>query len=301
MVLCRETDVGDLVKTVQSHQRAYLGPPDAPLPGNRAHDLVVFSETPWSAAAEAKLRAATSSTVIFDLLGEDAWGTPTWINRTVFDGILQHESYYGNTESYRRMCRFFAGPVWRRPILQEYTWVWRLDSHVRYLCDIVEDPVGVLEASNGTYGYAITMTELMYTIPTLWSTMMSYGKAQGLDGSVRAWGVDPASASQRGCHFWNNMEIARVSFFATGPYQALFKHLDEVGGFFYERWGDAPIRSWALMLLEEPSRVHWFDIGYQHPWWVKCPATCPGRDRCMPDPEITPQERTDGKRCKVGE
>lgn len=160
------------------------------------------------------------------------------------------------------MCRFFAGPAWTRPLLQQYTWVWRLDSHVRYLCDLVDDPVSRMESTGSVYGYALAMTELMYTIPTLWHTIMQYGVESGLDANVRTeWGLDPHNPSVKGCHYWTNMEIGRVEFFSGKAYQDLFHYLDRSGGFFYERWGDAPIRTWALLLLSKPSAVQWFDIG----------------------------------------
>lgn len=253
----------------------------------------------------AAVQAASLMPVRFDVLDEYAWGTPSWINRSTFDAVLASHSYYGNTESYRRMCRFFAGPLWRLPILQEYDYIWRLDSHVRYLCDLPEDPVSVLSSSGAVYGYALVMTELMYTIPSLWGTVMGYARGQaGMEEHLQAaWGIDAGKPSSRGCHYWNNMEVAKVAFFAGEAYQALFRHLDASGGFFYERWGDAPIRSWALALLANPGDVHWFDIGYQHPWWVKCPSTgtCPGRAACTPDPDITPHNPTDGRMCKIGE
>ena len=51
-----------------------------------------------------------------------------------------------------------------------------------------------------------------------------------------------------------------------------FEHLDHAGGFFYERWGDAPIHSIAAILLLDRSRIHFFDdIGYRHEPFEHCP------------------------------
>ena len=47
--------------------------------------------------------------------------------------------------------------------------------------------------------------------------------------------------------------------------QAYFEHLDQNGGFFYERWGDAPVHSLAVLMFLNASEVHHFsDIGYRH-------------------------------------
>jgi alpha 1,2-mannosyltransferase len=56
-------------------------------------------------------------------------------------------------------------------------------------------------------------------------------------------------------------------------YQSYFKYLDEAGGFFYERWGDAPVHSIAVALMLKQSDVHWFyDIGYKHDNFEHCPT-----------------------------
>jgi len=37
------------------------------------------------------------------------------------------------------------------------------------------------------------------------------------------------------CHFFNNFEIAELSFFRSEAYRDLFTYLDHDGGFYYER------------------------------------------------------------------
>jgi hypothetical protein len=44
-----------------------------------------------------------------------------------------------------------------------------------------------------------------------------------------------------------------------------FEYLDEQGGFYYERWGDAPVHSIGAALLAKKEQIHFFeDIGYRH-------------------------------------
>lgn len=41
--------------------------------------------------------------------------------------------------------------------------------------------------------------------------------------------------------------------------------MDKSGGFFYERWGDAPVHSIAAGIFLDVSEIHYFgDIGYRH-------------------------------------
>ena len=43
------------------------------------------------------------------------------------------------------------------------------------------------------------------------------------------------------CHFWSNFEIASLDFWRGEAYIKYFEALDRAGGFYYERWGDAPV------------------------------------------------------------
>src|SRR5437868_12523750 len=75
------------------------------------------------------------------------------------------------------------------------------------------------------------------------------------------------------CHFWSNFEIADLNFWRGKAYQKYFEFLDKKGGFYYERWGDAPVHSIAAALLLPRDQIHFFgDVGYKHvPWYSTIP------------------------------
>ena len=51
-----------------------------------------------------------------------------------------------------------------------------------------------------------------------------------------------------------------------------FEHLDSKGGFYYERWGDAPVHSIAAALMLKKDEIHFFnDIAYYHVPFTHCP------------------------------
>lgn len=80
------------------------------------------------------------------------------------------------------------------------------------------------------------------------------------------------------CHFWSNFEIARLDFFRSKPYEDFFQMMDHSGGFWMERWGDAPIHSLAAGALLSPRDIHYFrDFGYRHTTIQHCPANAPAR------------------------
>lgn len=56
--------------------------------------------------------------------------------------------------------------------------------------------------------------------------------------NMMPWISSNDGETYNGCHYWSNFEIARIDFWRSEAYRAYFKHLDQAGGFFYERWGD---------------------------------------------------------------
>jgi hypothetical protein len=53
-----------------------------------------------------------------------------------------------------------------------------------------------------------------------------------------------------------------LRWFRSKEYNDYFEHLDKAGGFFYERWGDAPVHSLAVGMFLNKSEIHYFaDIG----------------------------------------
>lgn len=75
------------------------------------------------------------------------------------------------------------------------------------------------------------------------------------------------------CHFWSNFEIARTDLFNSPQYDAYFNHLETSGGFYKERWGDAPVHSLAVGMMLDLEEIHYFrDIGYMHSTLSHCPG-----------------------------
>ncbi|QLG72482.1 hypothetical protein HG535_0D01900 [Zygotorulaspora mrakii] len=79
------------------------------------------------------------------------------------------------------------------------------------------------------------------------------------------------------CHFWSNFEIARIDVFDNDFYNSYFEFLEKSGGFWRERWGDAPIHSLGLGMMLDVDDIHYFrDIGYRHADVQHCPKNWNG-------------------------
>lgn len=71
---------------------------------------------------------------------------------------------------------------------------------------------------------------------------------------------------------WSNFEIGDLDFWRGEAYAKFFDYLDQKGGFYYERWGDAPVHSIGAALFARKDQIHFFsDIGYRHEPFQHCP------------------------------
>ena len=73
---------------------------------------------------------------------------------------------------------------------------------------------------------------------------------------------------------WSNFEVGDLNWLRSDAYLDYFNHLDQDGGFFYERWGDAPVHSIAAALMLKKEEIHFFDeIAYYHVPFTHCPTS----------------------------
>lgn len=171
----------------------------------------------------------------------------------------------------------------------------RVEPDVKFTCDIDYDPFKVMREKDLKYGFAISLHEYENTIPTLWKTTQEF-MAQyphhiipaNSSESLMSWITNDNGATYNLCHFWSNFEIGSLAFLRSQKYLDFFNHLDKAGGFFYERWGDAPVHSIAAALMLKKSEVHFFyDMGYYHNPFKNCPSE-PGwlpAEKCSCDPQ----------------
>jgi alpha 1,2-mannosyltransferase len=84
---------------------------------------------------------------------------------------------------------------------------------------------------------------------------------------------------------WSNFEIGDLDFWRGEAYTKYFEHLDQQGGFYYERWGDAPVHSLGASLFARKDQIHFFnEIGYRHEPFQHCPqGDLHSRGKCWCD------------------
>lgn len=182
------------------------------------------------------------------------------------------------------MCRWNSGLFYKHPALANYKYYWRVEPNVRFFCQVDYDVFRYMQDHNKTYGFVINLYDEPASISGLWPAtqkfMAEYPAMVRSPNPALRWLMDSDRRPDHNrnangystCHFWSNFEIADMDFWRGEAYSKYFDHLDRAGGFFYERWGDAPVHSIGLGLFEDSNKIHWFrDIGYQHIPYFNCP------------------------------
>jgi mannosyltransferase len=207
-----------------------------------------------------------------ELIPKEHWEIPSWIDNEIFEEsakiLKENDIQYGSMKSYHQMCRWNSGLFYKHPALANTQYYWRVEPKVHFFCDVDYDVFRFMHDHNKTYGFTINLYDAPKSIPTLWpeTTKFIAQHPEYLhDNNAMMWLTDSARRPEHNmkangystCHFWSNFEIADMAFWRSQAYEDYFNHLDRAGGFFYERWGDAPVHSIALGLFEDSSKVHW--------------------------------------------
>jgi mannosyltransferase len=210
-----------------------------------------------------------------ELIPKEHWEVPSWISEDLMAEsakVLEENGIqYAGQLSYHQMCRWNSGLFYKHPALKHTKYYWRVEPKVHFFCDVDYDVFRFMQDHNKTYGFTINLYDAPKSIPSLWPETIKF-LAEHPDymheNNAMDWLTDSARRPEHNrqaggystCHFWTNFEIADMDFFRGQAYEDYFNHLDRAGGFFYERWGDAPVHSIGVGLFEDASKVHWYVI-----------------------------------------
>ncbi|KAJ1978274.1 alpha 1,2-mannosyltransferase 2.4.1 [Dimargaris verticillata] len=241
------------------------------------YPYVFLNNDPFSDEFKRLTTAIVSGNTTYGLIPREHWGYPSWISqqKAAETRVNMKHVIYGGSESYRHMCRYESGFFFRHPLMEQYEYYWRVEPGVEFSCDVQYDPFMMMQQRNLKYGFTITLHEYKATIPTLWKTTEQFMKEHPdlvAPSNTLEWVKSKDGKDYNGCHFWSNFEIGSLRWLRSKQYLTYFDYLDRSGGFFYERWGDAPVHSLAVAMFLKKEEVHWFeDIGYFHGPFYNCP------------------------------
>lgn len=292
LVVCRNDEVYDLLESIQIiHDRF----------NNRYnYDWVFLNDKPFDVEfMKIVTQFIPQGLIKFGQIPPEHWSYPLWINQTLAAQNRQQLDemgvVYGKSESYRHMCRYFLGFFYKHPLLSNYRYYWRIEPGIKLFCDINYDVFRFMRERELKYGFTLSMFEYNQTIPSLWAHVNDFVEQRAVQPDpqlVQFIQNDDEHKSYNLCHFWSNFEVADLEVFRNENYQSFFDYLDSTGGFYYERWGDAPVHTIGISLFQQPKDIWWFeDIGYYHSPYLQCPLNevlrTKNRCSCNPDADFS--------------
>lgn len=282
----RRQDLYQLMETMRNHEDQF----------NRKYnyDWVIFSYEPLNETRRSMIDSVASGNVHFAVIPEEQATAPEWIDQQkatdARNEMKKKHVIYGDSVNFRDQSRFEAGFMWRHPIMDQYTYYWRVDHRDKLLCDVNYDVFKFMQDNHKQYGFMMSLYEYFETIPTLWQSTKHFinenpqylAQDSLADFLSDDGGQTYSKVSTYGPH------IAALDFWRSEAYTKYFDHLDHVGGFYYERWDRKPIQTIATSLFLNKDRVHFFDdIGVYSLPFQQCPRDQDFRrkNRCICNPE----------------
>ena len=255
VTLARNSDVWEIAESIRQVEDRF----------NRKfnYDWVFLNDDDFSDEFKKVTTALVSGTTKYGKIPTEHWSFPEWIDQDkaakVRETMKEKKIIYGDSISYRHMCRYESGFFFRHPLMLDYEWYWRVEPSVKLYCDINYDTFKFMAENKKKYSFTLSLYEYVETIPTLWDATKFLS--------------DDGGETYNHCHFWSNFEIGNLNWLRSDAYIDFFTSLDHAGGFFYERWGDAPVHSIAAGLLLQKDEIHFFnDIAYYHVPFTHCPT-----------------------------
>ncbi|KAF8588714.1 glycosyltransferase family 15 protein [Ramaria rubella] len=251
------------------------------------YPYVLLTEYNITHETRRKVDWITEGRATFADLPKDMWGVPEFLDRKKIDQSIES---IGFTSEYRSMCRFYSGFFWRHPAVAQYDWIWRLDTDIEFHCDVPYDPFLRMRTAKALYGFVQLTGDVLYVQPSLAANVSAFLAAhphlirRDANNAFSWRDVEKAFRGEAGNEDWtvnvfyNNWEISHRSLWSSELYTSFFEYLDNAGGFFYERWGDAVVHTHGVSMSLRPDQVlHFEDMGYEHQHW---PYDCPSLDHC---------------------
>lgn len=272
VTLARNSDVWEIARSIRQVEDRF----------NRRYnyDWVFLNDAEFDETFKRVTTALVSGKTKYGTIPKEHWSFPDFIDQDkaarVREEMKEKKIIYGDSVSYRHMCRYESGFFFRHPLMLDYEWYWRVEPSVELFCDVHYDPFKFMVDNKKKYSFVISLYEYVETIPTLWDSakgfMKKYPQHIVEDNSLGFISEDGGKTYNH-CHFWSNFEIGNLNWLRSDQYVDYFNHLDRDGGFFYERWGDAPVHSIAAALMLKKDEIHFFnDIAYYHVPFTHCPT-----------------------------
>ncbi|EEP75862.1 alpha-1,2 mannosyltransferase KTR1 [Uncinocarpus reesii 1704] len=270
--LVRDSDLWEMVKSIRQVEDRFNR--------NYNYDWVFLNDGEFSEQFKNVTSSLVSGKTHYGKIPYEHWSFPEWIDENkaaqTRKEMEEKKIIYGGSISYRHMCRYESGFFFRHDLMMNYDYYWRVEPSVKYFCDIGFDAFKFMKDNKKKYSFVLSLHEYRETVATLWDSVKKFMEKHPehiVEGNNLEFVSEDGGRTYNMCHFWSNFEIGDLNWLRSKAYLDYFEVLDKDGGFFYERWGDAPVHSIAASILLKKEEVHFFDeIGYYHVPFTHCPT-----------------------------
>ena len=200
VTLARNSDLWDIVKSIRQVEDRFNR--------NYGYDWVFLNDKPFDATFKKVTSALISGKTHYGEIPQEHWSYPPHIDqdkaRKVREDMAERKIIYGDSVSYRHMCRFESGFFFRQPLMNQFEWYWRVEPSIELYCDISYDPFKFMRDHKKKYSFVISLYEYVETIPTIWDSVKSFMKKHPehiVDGNAMKWISDDGGETYNHCHF----------------------------------------------------------------------------------------------------
>ena len=172
------------------------------------YDWVFLNDQSFDKTFKKVTSALVSGKAKYGLIPKEHWSFPKWIDQKkaakVREQMADKKIIYGDSISYRHMCRYESGFFFRHPLMMEYDWYWRVEPSIELFCDIKEDPFRFMEDNGKKYSFVLSLYEYEETIPTLWKTVKNFMEAHPqhiTEDNTMAFLSDDNGETYNRCHY----------------------------------------------------------------------------------------------------
>ena len=200
VTLARNSDLWDIVKSIRQVEDRF----------NRHYNYgwVFLNDKPFDAEFKKVTSALVSGKTYYGEIPEEHWSFPEHIDQDkaqkVREDMAQRKIIYGDSISYRHMCRFESGFFFRHPLMNQFEWYWRVEPSIELYCDIGYDTFKYMRDHGKKYSFVLSLYEYVETIPTLWDSAKAFIKEHPehiVEGNSMKFLSDDGGKTYNHCHF----------------------------------------------------------------------------------------------------
>lgn len=200
VTLARNSDLWEIAKSIRHVEDRF----------NRKfnYDWVFLNDDDFNDEFKRVTSALVSGTTKYGRIPVEHWSFPDFIDQNraadVRKQMAEAKIIYGDSISYRHMCRYESGFFFRHPLMLDYEWYWRVEPSIELYCDINYDTFKYMADNKKKYSFVLSLYEYVETIPTLWDSVVNFTKAHPehiAEGNSMKWLSDDDGKTYNHCHF----------------------------------------------------------------------------------------------------